>query len=149
MKRSFQFPILALLLVFVLVSICCLVFRSNFYLGWIVAIVCTSIVIYVANHVVSKPKFIPTSLFALPLVTLSFFGIALMSSLRHPPFIASENWEWPPFDSIATRLTHAFALSLWSIPFGTFAFLVAGIVRRTLLWLGKRSGSGLFDRSIK
>lgn len=102
------------------------------------SIVCTSMVIYVANHYVAKPKLAPTSFFALPFVMLIFFAIALMSSLRHPPFIAPENWEWPPFDSMATRVAHAFALSLWSIPFGTFAFLVAGIVRRISLWLVKR-----------
>ena len=55
--------------------------------------------------------------------------------LRHPPFMVPPGWQWPPFTGIQERMTHAFALSLWSIVFGIPTLLFCGMVRRTVLFV--------------
>ncbi|MFO0924341.1 MAG: hypothetical protein U0905_17840 [Pirellulales bacterium] len=68
--------------------------------GMVVAIVLTTIIVYYVNHLRSNTSLLPTSLFALPIIAFGVFVIALLTELRHPPFMVPPGWKWPPFASI-------------------------------------------------
>jgi len=76
-----------------------------------------------------------TTLFALPLIAMLLFCLALTSGLHHPPWMVPPGWQWPPFQTFRERLTHAFALSIWAFVFGTPTMVFCGIVRRTAAYV--------------
>ena len=104
--------------------------------GLVVAIVLTTIIVYYANRLRSKTSLLPTSLIALPMIAIGVFVIALLTGMRHPPFMVPPGWQWPPFASIQERITHAFALAIWTFVFGTPTMIVLGLIRRLFALIG-------------
>lgn len=98
--------------------------------GLVVAIVLTTIIVYYTNRLRSKTSLLPTSLIALPMIAIGVLVIALLTGMRHPPFMVPPGWQWPPFASIQERITHAFALAIWTFVFGTPTVIVLGLIRR-------------------
>jgi hypothetical protein len=98
--------------------------------GIVAAIVLTTIVVYYANRLRSRTPFLATTLIALPMIAIFVFVIAVLTGLRHPPFMVPLGWQWPPFESIKERIVHAFALAIWTFILGTPTMLVLGSIRR-------------------
>ncbi|MBM3965156.1 MAG: hypothetical protein FJ308_08840 [Planctomycetes bacterium] len=76
---------------------------------------------------------LPTKLLSprleLALVFIGMFSLALIMGLHHPPFMVPAGWQWPPFESIQERFVHAFALSLWVVPWGIATFCTCDVIR--------------------
>ncbi len=100
--------------------------------GIVAAIILTTIVVYYANRLRTRTPCLATTLIALPMIAVFVFVIALLTGLRHPPFMVPQGWQWPPFASIKERTVHAFALATWTFVFGTPTMLVLGLIRRLI-----------------
>jgi hypothetical protein len=113
-------------------ALCSLAWKAASTLGWIAIIASLTSVFYFIRHFRMPPETAPISLLIVPLVGFCVFAIALLSGQRHPPFLAPGDFEWPRFESMEERLSHAFAISCWTLFWSPQVIIICGLLRRAL-----------------